>query len=192
MTKQPWWNNELQRLRNRLRKARKRYFRSKSEQHKVELRDLEGEYNSLRAQCFSCYIRRTEENIKDDPSTFWSFVRSRKQMNGIPQRVCYNGVTAETSLDSAHLFSSYFRSVLSENRSPSSEAYLDSLPRYDLNVSLFSFSTDDVLRKLQQMDNSKSIGPDRLSPFFILNCAASLSGPISMLYNLSMSEGTYP
>jgi len=38
--RQPWWNNELQHLRNRLCKVRKRYFRLKDEQHKAEVRDL--------------------------------------------------------------------------------------------------------------------------------------------------------
>ena len=190
--RQPWWNNELQNLRNRLRKARKRFFRNRNERHKAVLRDIESEYNSLHAYCFRCYIHRIEDSVKDDPKSFWTFVKNRKQLAGLPQRVSYNNITAESSLESANLFSSFFRSVQSNNRPPPAEAYLNSLPSFDLNMALFTFSPLDVLHKFQSIDGSKGAGPDRLPPLLFKNCATSLAMPSSIIFNASMSEGIFP
>ena len=165
--KQPWWNNQLQHLRNRLRKARKKFFRWRDERHKAELRDIESEYNSLHAHCFRCYIRRVEYNIKHDPASFWAYIRNRKQQGGIPQRVRYLDTAAETPLEAANLFSSFFRTVQSTNLPPSSEEYLSSLPLFDLNMPLFNFSLNDVTSKLRSIDGSKSAGPDRRRLYFL-------------------------
>lgn len=119
-------------------------------------------------------------------------MKNRKQVNGIPQRVCYKETTAEAPLDSANLFSSFFRSVLSENQPPSSETYLNSLPWYDLNLALFNFSPRDVFCKFQSIDDSKGAGPDHLSPLFVSKCAESLAVPASIIFNRSMAEGTFP
>lgn len=190
--KQPWWNNELQRLRNRLRRARKRYFRSRNEQHKAELRDLESEYNSLHAQCFRCYIHRTEASLKQDPQQFWQYVKTRKRSNGMPRHLRYQGEAAESPSESANLFSAFFRSVQSNNRPPLTESYLSNLPHYDLNVTVYNFSRQDVFAKLVSIDTSKGAGPDRLSPFFINRCAESIALPVSILFNRSLSEGIFP
>lgn len=131
--KQPWWNSEFRNLKNRLRICRKRYFQFKSEQHKAQLRDVENQYNSMNVRCFHAYIHRIEENVKTDPKSFWSFAKSRKMSNAIPQNVHFRGITAETPSDSANLFSSFFRSVLSNNSPPLLESYLNGLPQYSLN-----------------------------------------------------------
>ena len=181
----------MQHLRNRLRKARKRFFRSRSEQHKANLRVIESEYNSLHAHCFRCYIHRLEDNIKHDPATFWRFVKDRKQVSGIPRRVSYNDNVAESPFESANLFSSFFRSVQSNNQQPPSEAYLNSLPRFDLALPLLNFSLQDVMSKLQSIDGSKGAGPDNMPPLLLKNCAESLAVPAMTIFNRSLSEGIF-
>lgn len=87
--KQPWWNGELRNLRNRLRKARKRYFRSRSDDLKALVRDLECKFNSLNASRFRSYISRLESKMKDDPKHFWTFLRNRTSNCGAPRIVNY-------------------------------------------------------------------------------------------------------
>ncbi|XP_053691558.1 uncharacterized protein LOC128740071 [Sabethes cyaneus] len=185
-SRQPWWNNQLQRLRNCLRKARKKYFRWKDDSHKAVLRDIESEYKSLLDHCFRCYIRRMEDNIKHDPASFWTYVKNPKQQGGIPQRVHYNENVTESPLESANLFSSFFRSVQSNNLPLSFKEYLNSLPLFDLSMPLFTFSDSDVMRKLQSIDESKGAGPDSLPTLLFKNCAATLAIPAKIIFNQSM------
>ena len=133
-----------------------------------------------------------EDNFKQDPKSFWTFVKNRKQLSGVPERVTYNDNVAESTLESANLFSSFFRSVQSNNRPPSSEAYLNSLPQFDLGLAPFNFSLRDVMMQLQSIDGSKGAGPDCLPPIFFKNCAESLALPARIIFNRSISEGSFP
>ncbi|XP_055590580.1 uncharacterized protein LOC129742679 [Uranotaenia lowii] len=76
--KLPWWNSELRRSRNSVHKARKRYFKEKSDQNKSILSRLEVEYSALRNTAFKRYISNIERNVKQDPSSFWKFMNSRR------------------------------------------------------------------------------------------------------------------
>ncbi|XP_055590841.1 uncharacterized protein LOC129742929 [Uranotaenia lowii] len=124
----PWWNNDLKNCRNRLRKARKIYFALRNEPNKLLLRELERTYKELNSRKFNEYIQRTEQHLKADPKSFWSFIDQRKSSNGIPATASYLDKSTTDPKDAENLFMTVFRSVLSNNLPPSDEAYLNSLP----------------------------------------------------------------
>ena len=159
---------------------------------KTVARDLERQYNSLHVTCFRDYVRRIEDNIKYNPKPFWSYINSRKNVKGIPQNVRYNGEFAGNTNEAVNLFSLFFQSVLSNNSPPLLESYLDGLPHYNLNIPRLVFSQQQVQAKLLTIDAAKGAGPDRLPPFFIKNCAASLALPISSIFNRSLGDGVFP
>ncbi|XP_058456541.1 uncharacterized protein LOC131433937 [Malaya genurostris] len=142
--KQPWWNGELRNLRNRLRKARKRFFRTKNLDDKLLVRDLEHQFELLNASCFRLYVSRMEINLKAVPKQFWSHLRNKTSSRGIPVSVHYRHQSSSTVSDSANLFSSFFQSVLSNNSPPLSESYLSSLPTYSLSIPAFAFTEREV------------------------------------------------
>ncbi|KAL1380992.1 hypothetical protein pipiens_013797 [Culex pipiens pipiens] len=86
--KQPWWNAELRHKRNILRKARKRLFRSKSPEDNVCVERLETEYELLNETLYREYLDNIQTRLTDDPSSFWSYVKSRKRTDGIPSVAC--------------------------------------------------------------------------------------------------------
>ena len=85
--------------------------------------EIEAQYHSLNARCFSDYIQRIEDNVKADPKSFWKYVNNRKSTKGIPQNMRYKGLAAISMQDSANMFSSFFQSVSSNNSPPLSDAY---------------------------------------------------------------------
>ena len=189
---QPWWSPELRNCRNRLRKARKRYFRRRSDDNKIKMRDLETEYNQLNAECLLSYTHRMECSLKVNPKSFWAFIKRRKQPQGVPTNVFYKDSSADAPEDAANLFSSFFRNVLSNNLPPSSESYLNSLPVHDLDIPRFSFSRQEILDKLLSVDVTKGAGPDLLPPSFIQRYAEVIATPTAILFNRSLSEGSFP
>ncbi|XP_039433577.1 uncharacterized protein LOC120415988 [Culex pipiens pallens] len=54
--KQPWWNDDLRLLRNRLRKATSRFLSTKTAWDKVVARNIEEEYLNLQQESFQNYI----------------------------------------------------------------------------------------------------------------------------------------
>lgn len=191
-SRRPWWNGELRNLRNRLRKARRRYFRLRNDDSKAVVRDLECQFNSLNASRFRSYISRLERNIKDDPKQFWTLIRNRTSTKAIPHTVNYLGDTSSTPLESASLFASFFQSVLSNNSPPLVESYLNRLQSFDLNLPATAFTERDVCIKLREVDGCKGPGLDGLLPYFIKQCSSSLAVPATLLFNRSLEESTFP
>ena len=189
---QPWWNGDLRNCHNRLRKARKRFFRHRSDDNKTKLRELETHFNSLNDVYFRAYTARLELNLKNDPQSFWSFIKQRKQPNGLPASVFYKDNQASTATDTANLFSSFFQSLLSNILPPLSEPYLNGLQVYNVDLPCLTFSHQDILSKLQNIDTTKGAGPDLLPPSFIQRFAASFSVPATILFNRSLAEGCFP
>ncbi|XP_058814370.1 odorant receptor Or2-like [Topomyia yanbarensis] len=72
--KYPWWNSELRRPRNILRKHRKRYFRPKTDVNKAVLRRTELQYETARNSAFGEYISHVQNNLRNNPSTFWNLL----------------------------------------------------------------------------------------------------------------------
>ncbi|XP_055621898.1 uncharacterized protein LOC129765522 [Toxorhynchites rutilus septentrionalis] len=113
--KHSWWTSELRRLRNSVRKARKVYFREKSSDAKEKLKHLEACYSECRIAAFRSYTDRIESNLKQNPKSFWSYVKSRKSGSHIPENVSYGDLTANsTPEEAANLFANFLRSVHSQ------------------------------------------------------------------------------
>ncbi|XP_058828357.1 uncharacterized protein LOC131688202 [Topomyia yanbarensis] len=190
--KRLWWNDEMRNLRNRLRKARKRFFRKRGKDDKSFVRDLERQFQSLNASCFRSYVLRLESNMKDEPKQFWAYLQNKTSTRGFPENVNYRDRTSTTPAESANLFSSYFQSVLSNNPHPLSESYLSSLPTFSLNLPVTSFTEREVYTNLRGVDGSKGPASDGIQPCFVKKCSSSLAVPISMLFNRSLGESIFP
>lgn len=92
----PWWSPELRHLRNILRKARHRYFNSKSESDRDHLRAVEQHYEAELSSAYNRYLSRIQSSVKEDPSYFWDFVRKRQASSGIPGNIMYNELRSNT------------------------------------------------------------------------------------------------
>lgn len=187
--KYPWWSRELGKHRNKLRKIRKRFFKNRSAENMLTLQNAENAYNELKTVAFQNYINRLETDFKNDPSSFWTFVKSRKQNHGAPSDMFYDDRQANDNCGSANLFADFFSSVYNDEL-PAAENVTNSsnsihLPRLEV-------SANDVLTALSAVDPSKGAGPDRLPPILFKQCAASLSLPVSILFNKSLSNGVFP
>ena len=55
-----------------------------------------------------------------------------------------------------------------------------------------SFSYDDVLKLLTNLDASTSAGPDEIHPILLKSCAEAVSTPLLLLFDHSLNEGRLP
>jgi hypothetical protein len=56
----------------------------------------------------------------------------------------------------------------------------------------FDLTSDEVKRCLLELDVTKAVGPDRISPWILKEGAEALSVPLSMVYNRSLETGDLP
>ncbi|KAL9697504.1 hypothetical protein quinque_000945 [Culex quinquefasciatus] len=96
--KQPWWNDDLRLLRNRLRKATSRFLSTKTAWDKVVARNIEEEYLNLQQESFQNYINDLQSTVKSNPSKFWTYVNAKKQTEQTPLDVSYRDVNNDDIL----------------------------------------------------------------------------------------------
>ncbi|KAL1400898.1 hypothetical protein pipiens_007045, partial [Culex pipiens pipiens] len=190
--KLPWWNDELRTLRNRLRKATSRYMESRTAWDKVMVQNIEDEYNAKNQESFRSYINNTQSSLKRDPSKFWSYVNSRKNVNRTPTDVSYRDVSSKSPADSANFFADFFKSVHSSDEIPPREQEFDNVPSHNLPLPLPILNDDDILKALSDVDAAKGPGPDGIPPSLVKSCASSLAVPVKRLFNKSLRQGAFP
>ena len=73
---------------------------------------------------------------------------------------------------------------------------MDSLPAPgrvpDAILDYFEFSSEEVRRELEQIDVSKSGGPDEIHARILKGAAAELALPLTHLFNASLHTGALP
>ena len=193
---QPWWTPELRNLRNKLRKARKRFLKQRSDENKQLLHNLEELYTNRLNVVFHEYILRNESNAKRDPSSFWTFVKKLRRNSGIPQDVCYEEVRSDSTEVATELFAKFFSNVFSNTapvHSPDERRdWLSHVAHYNINLPQLSVSIGEVKEVLSSVDSSNGPGPDGLPPSFIKQFATALASPVSIIFNRSLTSGVFP
>ena len=104
-----------------------------------------------------------------------------------------NGTDAATDVDKSNLLNAYFSSCFNTSlpplNNPTCVAASDSAPE---SIESLLCSEEEVLHLLETIDISKSNGPDRISGRMLKATAASIAAPVTKLFNLSISTGTFP
>ena len=62
----------------------------------------------------------------------------------------------------------------------------------DTGLSTLSFTVEDVIHVLVNLDVNKSVSPDSIPLRVLSECAVKLAPSLNALYNLSLSTGSFP
>jgi hypothetical protein len=88
------------------------------------------------------------------------------------------------------MFNNYFYSVFTQ---PTPLHHLPDIPTFEHqslgNIQIYEA---DVLDILENLDVSKAIGPDGISPKVLKECASEIVSPLCFIFNLSISTGKLP
>ena len=105
--------------------------------------------------------------------------------------LCSDDVTVITSDTSkAELLNDYFSSTCTRDNGVLPA--FDKLVPNDVEFSSVTFTPDNVAKVMRKLNNSTSCGPDGLPPVMFRNLTGSLAGPISVLFDNSMSVVKLP
>lgn len=187
----PWYNSSLIKLIREKEKYHRRYITYKNPSDYTTFSRLRKRQKTLAKKCHEDFINNAEENIAKDPKAFWSYVKSKKLSASIPSVLNLNHETAEGGQAVCDLFASYFHSVYEPADSLGSTSD-DSVGEQTDALGSILINGDLVSKYLQKLDSSKGAGPDGIPPLFIIECANHLSLPLSKLFNLSLTTGTFP
>jgi len=156
-------------------------------------------FSRLRAQCkfeskrlYKNYLLNMQERLRVDPKSFWEFVRSKRGVSTIPDEV-FLGESKASSDQVASLFASHFSSVYGDPRFISN-ALSDEFTNQQFSFlpSNLSISIDEVNEALNSLSHIRNSGPDGISAILLYHCRASLSLPVTLIFNQSLIEGVFP
>ena len=137
------------------------------------------------------FERKLAAEVKENCKAFWKYAGSnRKLKRAIPKLLKKDGSTAESDLDKAEVLNSQFASVFTKED-------LVNVPEFenlDMPSTLSSITvTEEILLKhLKSLRVDKAAGPDDVHPYILKNLADTLVKPLTLLFNLSLSEKNLP
>ena len=100
-------------------------------------------------------------------------------------------MVAHLKVQQANLFNSFFNSVFSTKMDENAD--LPTISEIlDTRLSTLSFTVEDVIHVLVNLDVNKSVSPDSIPLRVLSECAVELAPSLSALYNLSLSTGSFP
>lgn len=142
------------------------------------------------------YFDKLETLINNENSSsklFWKtskqILKLEKSSNNVPT-LALNNEYAETDLQKANMLNKYFvsQSVVSdENKTLPCHAPLTHAPLDSIII-----HNDDVKDVLDNLNVTKSCGPDLMSPRLLKEGSHILSKPYSFLFNSSLQQGYFP
>ena len=175
-------------------RLRKRAKRSSSAYHWAIFRLHRAELKSLIKWKRKQYFKGLSTTFTENPKRFWAYYQAKYKNKRIPTSLQYNGVKVSDAQEKAELFNNYFNSVFKRDDCvPLHEDYFFS--GYDNDnqfLSNITLSPSMVREFLDQLNTTKSCGPDEITPRLLKECSKSLSIPLCTLFNKQLDSGCFP
>ena len=191
----PWFSPALAKVLKEKYKYHKKYKKYGNLSDYLSFTCLRDRAKTLETKCFNSYMQRVESSIKNDPKVFWSYVKNMRCTKGLPSLMKYRNAVGRSGEEISDLFSNYFSTNFLHfaNLPPVTHTQSNIISKMNFNnISSVEVSVSQVKKLLLSLDRSRSAGPDMIPPIYLIECADSLSLPISILFKRSIDEGVVP
>ena len=136
------------------------------------------------------YERKIATEAINNPKSFWKYVNSKlKTKTGVGSLEESDGTLVYEDVDKVEVLNNYFSSVftcMDDLNEPIETREMDSL------LSDISVTSEEVLKKLSNLNTDKSAGPDNLHPKVLFEVRHKISYPLHIIFNKSLFEGILP
>ena len=135
------------------------------------------------------YVRKTENNIRNDSKQFWNFINSKKGITRIPGKIILDDVSFNTPVGIVNAFKNYFNSVYQN-----STVFEGKDLTFNNNpiITITTISEDEVLCAVKKLKNKLTAGSDLILSFLLKDCVGVLVKPILTIINLSLKTSVFP
>lgn len=148
---------------------------------------LRKEVKILQNQCHRNYVSNIESKLSSNTKCFFSYTKSLKASNSLPKVVQYNGNSSTNRRSISNMFASYFASVYQQPDCQQIEKH-----QITADFKISSITMEEVQAILVKLNQYKATSPDNLPAIFYKRLSRSISVPLAILFNKSISEGKYP
>lgn len=187
-----WFSPVLVKMIKRKHKAHKKWKTYGRLSDYERFSDLRREVKKLEKFCYDLFIARSEININKCSKHFWSFIKSKKKLNSIPDMMKLDDEMGYDGSTICNMFNIFFQSVF-EPETPTRAIHNNPENNYSHCIINNVEITQSLVKKyLTRLNANKGSGPDGIHPLFLKTCSKQLAAPVAHLFRLSMSTGVMP
>lgn len=187
----PWFDQRLIRIMKEKESAHARYKKFRNTHTYDHFSVLRRLSKAMIKENYKKYLQKIQNEIPKNSKKFWSYIRANKNKNCIPSVIKYNNKQAADGVNVCKLFSDYFSSVY-EPKSVHNVFTDSCIEMGAVNISNLWFDCNEIQEALQSLDETKGPGPDKIPAIFIKKCSQSLTPPLQMIFNSSITQGRCP
>lgn len=189
---EPWLDKNLRTLRNRRNKLY--HLIRQNPNPNIDLirrhEELASEFLSKSHESYNTYLNNLGQSLITEPKKFFDFVNMKRRCLGYPATMFKGDITSSCPYKTCELFADRFREVYRPSSSDSNSNSRQTSITPLLNS--LSLTFEEIHNELSNQDVKKGPGPDLIPPSFLLNCAHELTLPLYLIFNKSLSQGTFP
>ena len=189
-----WWNSYSEKAKEKIKLKENAYFKWKHTRDDNDYKEYAKYRNQTKRECRKAdieYEKNIAKKAKTNPKIFYSFVNSKmKVKESIGDLVNKDGNKVSSNDEKAEILNNFFCSVFTKEKTDSiPECENKNKENYIDNV---IFTKDKVLKKLKNLNASKTGGPDGIQAVVLKELCNELSEPLAVLFEKSMKEGKLP
>jgi hypothetical protein len=167
----PWFNKTVRHLIKCKNTAWRAFKRRKSKATRAKFNKLRNKLQRAIKTAYNDYLINLGTQVKQNPKTFWTFVKFKSKRASIPNVVTNEFGTFIDDFEKSEAFNAYFQSVFSKP---------DQFTRYTINendifvmqeLRSITLSVNEVLHVIKNLDCNKSMSPDNISPYLLKHCS---------------------
>jgi len=172
-------------------KAHNRYRKDKSQANLNVYRQARNNATRATREARLHYEANLANNIKDNPKEFWAYVKSQTgSTSGVSPLLKGDGSLAIDAKDKASTLNDFFVSVFTKEN-------IDHIPApqtedFDSALSDILLTEESICKEIKTMKAGSSAGPASIHPRILKETDTAISKPLSVIFNISMKEGSLP
>ncbi|XP_062557893.1 uncharacterized protein LOC134222747 [Armigeres subalbatus] len=177
--KPAWANARLRKLKRFRSAALRKYSQNRNPFSKQLFTRASNEYRLYNRYLYRRYTKRIQKNLRLNPNQFWSFVRTKKNEDGLPTEIFLGERQARTPEDKSNLLADHFSHTFS-NLSPSAsqvDLAILNTPRDLISLNIISVTPKLVDSAIKKLKFSNSPGPDGFPSSLLKKCSSQLIHP---------------
>ena len=146
-------------------------------------KELECAHNTYCSKLF-------DDSFSGNRRQFWKYIRTRRKDSSGISTLLVNDEYISDPAEKASTLSNQFQSVftIEDQSSVPSLASID----YISTMPAISITTRGIENLLGNLDPSKAMGPDKISPYILKYCAAEISPILQLIFTQSLNTGQLP
>ena len=186
---EPWMNGKILRLWKKKHYAWSRYSTRKSPRRWREYRKEANKLKKNTRKARRLYERRIAADAKINKRAFFRYVNSRLTVRPEITAMRNGNTVIEDDVGMTNVIGEFFSTV---NAKPTTDE-LPYMPNLcDSQIGNISLSNEAVRTKLEKLNVYKSCAPDDIHPCFLQKTASSVSLPLRLIFEKSLSRGECP